>query len=1373
MARTGGEVRRILLSGILLLACSAFGQNVRFTAPFPSVSSSASPFLVANLPPNSPQIAWCHSPANTVPCTNYSQTFQGNGTACPNGAQDTPDPNALTSACQSTGDAQGNVGVWSPAGTYDYTVCIAGTLSCFGPYTVTIGGSGVGGTAITVNGGAFVPSPANLVNGANTTVVQTGSNIAINSSGALPAAIYAANAHGLVGDGITDNSAAARTLLATIGSNPATILFTPGTFAFVNFVFPANVTLDFSAGGSLKTITSSTSPGFASFVNGTSVECGSGSTFCTTPALTLTAGNTLVVGAMPYPGFTYAFTSVTDSCGDQFFHMQTTLANQTRVESLWVASDLIGGSCTITATANGTLLNSQVIAQQFAGMGPIVVADGTGANKINSGTTSLTSGLASITTQSLVIGYGGQPFTAETWSPGASYTQPAGLAGQSATGYMQMEYNLSNAGLTAATATLSSAPANAVYAVFALRPGSATITIEGGIVDPDNHQIFYNATGSAGNINSNGNFVVARVFPEWWGASGLNSNLTINTGAIQAAEQFAWGIGRVNGSGLGIYNKELYLGTQFQLNGPINVYDANGFVLTCANRLFAGLTQTAANQPILNGQSTTYGSINHCGFSNQATDAVGTANVIFDYNGTTTNGDLAPQFLTLYDNSFSGGGLRDVGLLIAPSGGGAQGSNIELINNNFIGFTGAGLQAGGNGIGRNAGRSYAENALSITVENGDFQGNPLYGAAFYGAGFIKFNNVSFEDGFTTQIGQDVYCEATQGPCKLDLVRSESHTLIAGNTLDVENSQIIDQASQIIPGGSLPVTSIVDNRLCSVAWDGKYYQVTVDAGAFGGIGTCSLPLTASSGSSTTVADTNYSVTGAVTIGTFVSGETVTQSVTGSAATIIGVPSSYLVITGGPAVGNFNIGNAITQAGTGATATVFVATPSGGAELFINNLSTGGSSSGLWTDSTTGATFSPITSPVANPASPIMKTTAPSGLPNGSNNWIGGTSGAVYAPSGAPIAEANWTANQFVGMDVSFIYNGTSSGGTNFGCYGLITANTANTITASAGWLTNFNQIECSSPALATAFIVEPAWGSATTLYSCATGSTSAACASTGITMVAQSFDAIGGCNGCTGFNGTIVNTTVPGGQIKAAASATLQNVFVTRPDWFNDGGNLAYLSQVATPRDWTVIAGYTIANNFSTFYKNWSLPALTSTNVYSGPFQKNLGTVPIVWDAGMSSAVSRSVGIGGRSNPVGGDNHLEIFAGNGQYPALFGPPVPQSVNGVNLAGINMNVSCGRSTGSAVGGLCQFFGSISGSSGSTVNADTNLWATIGPNGIQRPAGTFSTLAACTSGLEGTMAAVIDSTTNTWGATITGSGADHVLAYCDGSAWTVAAK
>ena len=186
----------------------------------------------------------------------------------------------------------------------------------------------------------------------------------------------------------------------------------------------------------------------------------------------------------------------------------------------------------------------------------------------------------------------------------------------------------------------------------------------------------------------------------------------------------------------------------------------------------------------------------------------------------------------------------------------AQSSNIVLINNNFISFTGAGLQAGGNGTGRNVGRSYAYNGLNFSILNGDFQGNPLYGAAFYGAGYIKFDNVSFEDGFTTQMDiRATAAVAHQGPRLVNLVRSESHTLVAGSTLYVEDSQIIDQHQPVVPGASDPVKPVSLWAVSQSVWDGKYYQVTVDAGPFGGVGTPTAALTASSGSGTTVVDTN--------------------------------------------------------------------------------------------------------------------------------------------------------------------------------------------------------------------------------------------------------------------------------------------------------------------------------------------------------------------------------------------------------------------------------------------------------------------------------------------------------------------------------------
>src|SRR5258708_6943537 len=132
-------MKRLLTLALILasLSLALQAQNARYSAPFPSVSSTTViPFLVANVPPNSPLLSVCNSPANQVPCTNYATTFTRAGVACSNGAQDTPDPQP--SACQATGDAQGNMGFWAPPGKYDYTVCIQNTIACFGPYTVTL-----------------------------------------------------------------------------------------------------------------------------------------------------------------------------------------------------------------------------------------------------------------------------------------------------------------------------------------------------------------------------------------------------------------------------------------------------------------------------------------------------------------------------------------------------------------------------------------------------------------------------------------------------------------------------------------------------------------------------------------------------------------------------------------------------------------------------------------------------------------------------------------------------------------------------------------------------------------------------------------------------------------------------------------------------------------------------------------------------------------------------------------------------------------------------------------------------------------------------------------------------------------------------------
>jgi hypothetical protein len=140
-----------LSMALIFWGLSASAQNVRYSAPFPSISAlTVTPYLVANVPPNSPTIAVCNSPANAVPCTNYATTYTSAGVSCANGSQDTPDPQP--SACQSTADAQGNIGFWAAPGKYVFTVCIQNSVSCFGPYTITIATQDTNGTCTMTSG---------------------------------------------------------------------------------------------------------------------------------------------------------------------------------------------------------------------------------------------------------------------------------------------------------------------------------------------------------------------------------------------------------------------------------------------------------------------------------------------------------------------------------------------------------------------------------------------------------------------------------------------------------------------------------------------------------------------------------------------------------------------------------------------------------------------------------------------------------------------------------------------------------------------------------------------------------------------------------------------------------------------------------------------------------------------------------------------------------------------------------------------------------------------------------------------------------------------------------------------------------------------
>ena len=388
-----------------------------------------------------------------------------------------------------------------------------------------------------------------------------------------------------------------------------------------------------------------------------------------------------------------------------------------------------------------------------------------------------------------------------------------------------------------------------------------TTTIQGYFTAPMS-KIFCSDVANAGSIrlasvssSDAGGQSLVNVYPEWWGATAGDARGVINTPAIQAAIIGAYGTSRTASTAYPKYNRILHFSALYNINAELHVFHMIGFRWEGENKFGSGLRQLTCGARILDGQSIAYGQFDNLRFENGCGGKSGVALVDIDYDGTKGD-DLRPQNITFYDVFFSGAGLTDVGVLIAKSGGGAQGDNIRCYNCYFNSFTGAAWQIGGDNTGRNVGRRYAQNAIKEQIIGGDIQGCPLYGVAVYG-GSVEVDGTTMENdsaGFGTQAGFDVYCEAPQDRCVVRNVRSESHKLAAGNPILIEHSRTIFQAaqwysagrSQSMAGTPWPAGAIFSGT--GQGGDGKYYQIKT-RGKFGGLGLTA----ATDGSSTSISN----------------------------------------------------------------------------------------------------------------------------------------------------------------------------------------------------------------------------------------------------------------------------------------------------------------------------------------------------------------------------------------------------------------------------------------------------------------------------------------------------------------------------------------
>src|ERR1700733_4622686 len=216
------------------------------------------------------------------------------------------------------------------------------------------------------------------------TGVNNGSQLTSNGVNQAPVyqpkPIFDVRDYGLKCDGSTNDTGAFGTLLTAVGSNQATIAVPldathPGPCLMSSVNLPANVTLDFSSGGSISLIANTTSPGNAVFVQGAGTSNSSPTSSCSVTLSGTTAGNTIVF--LMEQQFNAGNVPNAPVDGKNLY-AAAFASNALYAESdyAWIATDVTGGNVAITATLNGPAKTNACQAHEYSGLGPAIKIDG-------------------------------------------------------------------------------------------------------------------------------------------------------------------------------------------------------------------------------------------------------------------------------------------------------------------------------------------------------------------------------------------------------------------------------------------------------------------------------------------------------------------------------------------------------------------------------------------------------------------------------------------------------------------------------------------------------------------------------------------------------------------------------------------------------------------------------------------------------------------------------------------------------------------------------------------------------------------------------------------------------------------------------------
>jgi hypothetical protein len=184
----------------------------------------------------------------------------------------------------------------------------------------------------------------------------------------------------------------------------------------------------------------------------------------------------------------------------------------------------------------------------------------------------------------------------------------------------------------------------------------------------------------------------------------------------------------------------------------------------------------------------------------------------------------------------------------------------------------------------------------------------------------------------------------------------------------------------------------------------------------------------------------------------------------------------------------------------------------------------------------------------------------------------------------------------------------------------------------------------------------------------------------------------------------------------------------------------------------------------------------------GGLSWQVNTFGATWDSGVTASGSSNIILANTfapgSNVNAGGIELEGANATGSACAGLAALVGGQTNSTgNGASITANGACSNGFGAIGGSITLQGGNVSTTNnGGNINLIPGTAGSVPSGGyvyvpapLQITATTTANLPSC-GGYGGLIRSVSDASVNTWGSTFTGGGSDKILAYCDGTNWTV---